>query len=233
MVVCFVCVRRIKAWGAVVLAALLVAAALSVRVEAALNCTFTVKYPIISVRSGPGQEYERVGFARMAQKLVVTDQSTGKDGYVWWKGDQGWVRSDLGTSDCPATCGNSVCEYGESASSCAQDCQNSGSVLRSTGQGCLVPDSQSCYKSISCYPSCSECSCWLNEFGCVTCNCRYPGSSTSSAAASAVSTPAPSSQCKFASCEACYAAFPCWPEPCSNKKCSLNEYGCPICSTNP
>src|SRR5690606_41440513 len=32
------------------------------------------------------------------------------------------ICSDLGTSDCPATCGNNVCEIGEDATTCSQDC---------------------------------------------------------------------------------------------------------------
>jgi hypothetical protein len=228
-------VRRFRARTAVLAVlwvALVAISALPMRVEAIssarLKCTFTVKYPIISIRSGPGQQNARIGFARAGQQLSVTDQDVGEDGYVWWQVEQGWVRSDLGISDCPPTCGNTVCEYGETVSSCAQDCQNAGRNLRSTGQGCVVPDCQSCYQSISCYPACSECNCWLNEFGCATCYCRYPGSS---ATGDALSTSAPSG-CTYASCEACYAAFPCWPEPCTKKECTLNEFGCPVCSTS-
>jgi len=147
----------------------------------AMNCTFTSKYPVISLREGPGTTYERVGFMQAGDTLNVVDQQAGADGYIWWKGaNNAWVRSDLGTSDCPSTCGNTVCEYGETAAICAQDCQGSStsisnsSTLQKTATGCI-----------------------------------------------------------YSSCEACYDAFPCWPNACTKKTCTLNQYGCPVCQTAP
>jgi hypothetical protein len=86
-----------------------------------------------------------------------------------------------------------------------------------------MPDCQSCYQSIDCYPECSECTCGRNGFGCVTCYCRYPVSN--------MADESTSNGCEFPSCEACIAAFPCIPGPCSTTDCSLNEFGCPVCST--
>lgn len=207
--------------------------------SAQLNCTFTPRYPAVNLRSGPGASYDRVGVLYLGETLKVVDQATGSDGYIWWKGtstedgSEVWVRSDLGTSDCPSTCGNSVCESGEDATSCAKDCGSgtttttttSTSGSTSTGTGCVVPDCESCYKSVSCYPQCNECTCTRNSYGCVSCYCRYPSSSGSDSTTS--------NGCTFPSCEACIAAFPCLGGPCTQTECTLNDYGCPTCSTAP
>lgn len=205
-------------------------------VEAALDCTFTAKYPVVNLRSGAGIGYSVVGTLRSGQTLAVIDQAAGPDGMVWWKSIEGWVRSDMGTSDCPATCGNTVCEYGENSTTCAKDCGSSGaaqsttstaaSTLVSTGEGCYVADCQSCYESISCYPTCNVCDCWKNAFGCITCFCEEPTTDTTD------TTGTTSSGCKFATCDECIAAFPCIPGPCTKTECTLNEYGCPVCSTS-
>lgn len=145
-----------------------------------MNCTFTPKYPVVSLREGPGTTYKRVGFLRTGDTLDVVDQQVGDDNYVWWKSANNvWVRSDLGTSDCPSTCGNTVCEYDETVTSCAQDCQDS------------------------------------------------------SATVSPVPAVTNVSGCTYSSCEACYDAFPCWPNVCTKKTCTLNQYGCPVCQTAP
>ncbi|WP_119067488.1 hypothetical protein [Aggregatilinea lenta] len=198
--------------------------------DEALDCTFTAAYPVVLLRDGPGRTFERVGFLRAGATLHVVDQATGDDGYVWWNADDDtWVRSDLGESDCPSTCGNDVCEYGETASSCAQDCGASSSALLSTGTGCLVDDSQQCYESIDCYPNCSECRSWLNSFGCITCECGEPDS----AANDTDTTAAAGMGCLYASCDACIQSFPCDGGPCGETECHLNDYGCPVCATSP
>jgi hypothetical protein len=195
--------------------------------EAALSCTFTAKYPAVNLRSGAGIEYDKVGTLANGETLAVIDQAAGNDGMVWWKSAEGWVRSDMGTSDCPSTCGNTVCEYGENSTSCAKDCGSTAAAqsttttttnLTSTGEGCYVSDCQSCYESISCYPTCNVCDCWKNAFGCVTCFCQEPTTT--------------STGCVFATCDECIAAFPCSPGPCTKTECTLNEYGCPVCSTS-
>lgn len=217
-------------WPVVVIFSLLLAApptSAASHPPARLGCTFTAKYPVVLLRGGPGRSYEVKGFLREGDTFKVIDQAAGdNDGYVWWKGENGvWVRSDLGSSDCPATCGNTVCETGETVSSCAKDCGTArAGSLRSTGTGCLVETDQQCYESISCYPTCSDCRCWLNDFGCVTCSCEYPGEQKDTPSATGTG-------CNYASCEACIAAFPCSPGPCSKKECHLNEYGCPVCET--
>jgi hypothetical protein len=138
-----------------------------------LSCTFKVSYPTINLRSGPGQDFDWEGYAESGQELKVTGEATGDDGYIWWQAGTVWVRSDLGTSDCKAICGNDVCETGESTSSCAKDCQ-AATTSTGTGTGCVVPDCQACYESIWCYPNCSECTCSHNDYGCCTCYCSYP-----------------------------------------------------------
>jgi len=142
-----------------------------------LSCTFKVTYPTVNLRSGPGRTFDWEGYAESGQELKVTGEATGDDGYVWWQAGTVWVRSDLGTSDCKAICGNDVCEYGESASSCAADCPGSTgstSTGTTTGTGCVVADCQACYESIWCYPHCNECTCSHNDYGCCTCYCSYP-----------------------------------------------------------
>ncbi|MBI5960247.1 MAG: SH3 domain-containing protein [Chloroflexi bacterium] len=231
-------IRRIRNW---MICLVIVFALLPMKASAhpltTLSCTFTAKYPIIVLRSGPGRAYERIGQLYFGETLKIIDQAAGEDGYVWWKaGENKWVRSDLGTSDCPATCGNTICEYGETSSSCSQDCANSASssqTIISTGEGCKVGDCPSCYKSISCYPACNDCTCWRNENGCVTCHCDYPNGSSGETATSTTSTTSTASACVYASCEACYADFPCWGGECSKKECTLNQYGCPSCTTAP
>lgn len=169
--------RRELRWvGFVVLVALLAAGwAPPPAARASLNCTFTATRLVVNLREGPGTGYDRVGFLQKGATLTVIDQAAGNDGYVWWKSSQGWVRSDLGTSDCPPTCGNTVCEYAETSQTCARDCTGPAVDQSSaTGTGCT-----------------------------------------------------------FGSCEACLAAFPCWPEPCSHTECHLNAYGCPVCETAP
>jgi hypothetical protein len=205
-------------------------------VQSALSCTFTSQYPAVNLRSGAGTEYDIVGTISTDETLAVIDQAAGSDGFVWWKSADGWVRSDMGTSDCPSTCGNTVCEYGENSTSCAQDCSSTAtsttssatstttnvSNLQSTGEGCYVSDCQSCYESVSCWPTCNVCDCWQNAFGCVTCFCEEPTTATDTT----------SSGCVYATCEDCIAAFPCDNGPCANTECTLNEYGCPVCTTS-
>jgi hypothetical protein len=205
-------------------------------VEAALSCTFTAEYPVVNLREGPGIDYPRLGRLAFGDTLAVIEQAAGADGFVWWQSADGWVRSDLGSSDCPATCGNTVCEYGETLSSCAQDCSGASSAsastvnLQSTGEGCVVPDSQSCYESIDCYPDCNVCDSWLNDFGCVACQCDSPADSTTTSTDGTTTTNA--SGCVYDTCEECIAAFPCTPGPCTKTECELNDFGCPVCSTS-
>ena len=187
-----------------------------------IDCTFTVERPVVNLRNGPGIVYDRVGTLESGETLRVIGEAKGDDGYIWWEGpDDTWVRSDLGSSDCPAICGNAVCEYGEDASSCSQDCgSGSGATSLSSSQDyCLVPDCQSCYESISCYPECSDCTCSSNIYGCVTCYCTTPDDSASD------------SGCEFDTCDECIAAFPCFPGPCTYTECTYNEFGCPVCET--
>ncbi len=211
-------------------------------------CTF-IPYRTVNLRSGPGTEYELVAQAPGEEELSVIGQGTSTDRYVWWKvlwtgatGDV-YVRSDLGESDCDPVCGNDVCEYGETSSSCAADCASGtggGGVstttastgattnLVSTGEGCYVNDCTECYESVSCYPTCNDCTCSKNAYGCVTCYCTEPGGTGSTTTGTATGT-----GCDFASCDDCIAAFPCWPGPCTVTQCSLNEFGCPTCTTAP
>jgi hypothetical protein len=230
-------VVRVKAFTTLCLA-LAIAAIVFVPAPAAaqsneLDCVFTAKFPVVLLRSGPGRGFQRMGFLRQGDTFTVLDQERGDDGLVWWKGENDiWVRSDMGDSNCPATCGNDVCEYGETSSSCAEDCVANTGFLRSTGVGCKEPDSDACYESISCYPECSECRCWLNEFGCVVCFCDFPGSTTATSG-TAATTGTTARGCDYPSCDACLAAFPCTPGPCSKRECHLNEFGCPVCETAP
>src|SRR5690554_6482713 len=217
------------------------------QVTPTLDCTFTVSFPVVLLRAGPGATFARVGFLNEGDTLHVVGQDAGADGFVWWQSeDDTWVRSDLGESDCPATCGNTVCEFGETASSCPQDCQgttgatgtatttttaSAGADLVSTGTGCLVQNAQQCYESIECYPNCSVCTSSLNQFGCVSCECSFPGGTGDAVDTTTSSLPTGGS-CVFATCEACIAAFPCDGGPCANASCELNEFGCPVCQTS-
>jgi hypothetical protein len=209
------------------------------RVQTSMNCTFTATRPA-NLRSGAGVTFDKVGTLAVGDEFQVIGQATGKDGFIWWQGaNNQWVRSNLGTSTCPAVCGNKVCESGETGSSCTQDCQgatssttttntnnttttNTTNNTTSTGEGCLVNSCDACYRSVSCYPTCSQCTCSKNGYGCITCFCTTPSSSD---------TGDTGSGCKFASCEACIAAFPCTPGPCTETECTLNSFGCPVCST--
>ncbi len=195
----------------------------------ALNCTFTARYPVVILRDGPGRIFARLGFLRAGATLHVVNQAAGDDGFVWWQSDDDqWVRSDLGTSDCPSTCGNGVCEYGETIATCSRDCA-ANKLLTSTGSGCKVTDSQACYESVDCYPNCGVCRSWLNGFGCVTCQC----SGSNSAPIGNTATVATGSGCTYSSCEACIAAFPCTGGTCTQTQCNLNTFGCPVCETAP
>ena len=199
-----------------------------------LNCTFTAAAAAnatVRLRGGPGSGFPMVGTMQTGDSLKVTGEDTGTDGFIWWQvGTDMWVRSDLGTSDCPAACGNDVCENGESSTSCAADCGAASTTSESTTPAetaapvCLVDGCQSCYESIDCYPDCSECECSTDDSGCATCFCQFPQSSSSN-------TTAIGNSCEFESCEACIAAFPCSGGPCTKTECSLNAYGCPVCST--
>lgn len=217
------------------------------QVTPTMDCTFTVTFPVVLLRAGPGTNFARVGFLNNGDTLHVVGQDAGADGFVWWQGeDDTWVRSDLGESDCPATCGNTVCEIGETVTDCPEDCQGTtgttgtastattGEQLTSTGTGCLVENSQQCYESIECYPNCSVCTSSLNQFGCVACECDFPGDATGTTTSLdelAQSLPTAGS-CVFATCEDCIAAFPCEGGPCANTQCELNEFGCPVCQTS-
>ena len=245
-------IRQLALWLAAAIAVTLVLPAspdLSTTVEAqtttTMDCTFTSNYTIVLLRDGPGRTFTRVGFLRTGDTLRVVDQAPGEDLFVWWRSDQDtWVRSDLGTSDCPATCGNTICEYGETEASCAQDCTGvttagaSTAQLISTGVGCLAANSQQCLDSIDCYPDCSPCEVFMNTFGCVTCECgdaigTTAAATTTTTAATATLPTATGVGCTFATCADCIAAFPCTDGPCSVTECSLNEFGCPVCETAP
>lgn len=197
--------------------------------EAALDCTFTASFPSVNLRSGAGTDFDIVGFLSSGDTLAIIDQAAGDDGFVWWKSAEGWVRSDMGTSDCPSTCGNTICENGENSTTCTQDCGSTArpatgtTNLVSTGENCVVNNSQACFESVSCWPNCNVCDSWLNEFGCVTCFCEEPVTTTSEATGTG---------CDFATCDDCIAAFPCFPGPCTQTECTLNDFGCPVCSTS-
>jgi hypothetical protein len=208
-----------------------------------LNCTFTAGWSGVNIRTGPALTNRVVANVRPGQTAAVVGETLGRDGYIWWHVSTGWLRSDLGTSNCPAVCGNLVCESGEVNGSCTQDCgstgrfgisgagANTGTSSTDTTAGtqtntstttvsCLVEDCQSCYESISCYPNCSECTCARNSYGCPTCQCDEPTVAENG--------------CTYESCEACIAAFPCWGgQACTQTQCTLNENGCPVCSTAP
>ncbi len=216
-------------------------------IQTALNCTFTVSKPVVNLRSGAGTEFDVVGQLANAETMAVINQAAGSDGFVWWQSADGWVRSDMGTSDCPSTCGNTICEYGETATSCAQDCTSTGANtgtatatntenLISTGTGCLVENSQACYESVDCWPNCNICDSWLNDFGCVTCFCEEPatstGTGTTTTTATTSSPAATGTGCVFATCDDCIAAFPCTDGACTQTSCDLNEFGCPVCTTS-
>jgi len=117
------------------------------QVTPTLDCTFTVSFPVVLLRAGPGATFARVGFLNEGDTLHVVGQDAGADGFVWWQSaDDTWVRSDLGTSDCPATCGNNVCEIGEDASICAQDCTGATSTTggATTGGAAQVTGTLNC-----------------------------------------------------------------------------------------
>ncbi|MBN1563241.1 MAG: SH3 domain-containing protein [Anaerolineae bacterium] len=148
----------------------------------AQDCTFTVTEDTVILRSGPGREYAEVGRLYEGDTLSVVGRDVGIDLYVWWEGPNDvWVRSDLGDSDCGALCGDTVCEYGEDSSTCPEDCSGAN-VSTSGDDSCLVPDCQSCYESIDCYPDCNVCTCDANEYGCTTCYCDYSDSTSVSTA---------------------------------------------------
>lgn len=221
-------------------------------------CTF-IPYRTVNLRAGPGSEYDRVDQAPGEEELSVIGQGTSTDFYIWWQvlwpdvEGEVYVRSDLGESDCDAVCGNDVCEYGETSAICAADCGSGtggGGVsttttsastnttnLTSTGVGCYVSNCTECYESVSCYPTCNECTCSKNTYGCVTCYCTEPGSTATASASlnttGTTTTTSTSASCDFATCEDCIAAFPCYPGACSVTQCELNEFGCPVCSTAP
>lgn len=143
----------------------------------AQNCTFTAKIDNIILRSGPGREYAEVGRLNTGDTMAVVGRDVGIDLYIWWQGPNDvWVRSDLGDSDCASLCGDTVCEYGEESTSCPADCTGTNASVSGNAQ-CLVPDCESCYESIDCYPDCNNCTCDANEYGCTTCFCDYGDSS--------------------------------------------------------
>ncbi len=200
-----------------------------------MNCTFTVTVRLANLRDGPGTEYDKVGSVVAGDTINVTGQGTGEDGYVWWQFADGWIRSDLGDSDCPSTCGNDVCEYDEDISTCAADCTSVPNLV-SYGEGCVVEDCRECYESISCWPDCSGgCQCFLNVYGCVTCECD-DGEDAAVAAEDVTSvaddTVATGISCVYDTCQECIDAFPCIPGPCTVQECELNEFGCPVCQTS-
>lgn len=208
----------------------------STRAQTSMNCTFTATRNA-NLRGGAGVTFEKVGTLEVGDTMQVMGQSTGKDGYIWWQGQNNqWVRSNLGTSTCPAVCGNDICESDETSSSCAQDCgsasTNTGTTTTTTtttttnSDNCLVNSCESCYQSVSCYPTCNKCTCSKNAAGCTTCFCTSPSGTDDSGEATG-------SGCTYESCEACIAAFPCTPAVCTKKQCSLNANGCPVCSTAP
>jgi SH3-like domain-containing protein len=128
-----------------------------------IQCTFTTAYNKVNLRSGPGTENSIVGKLTAGESIKVTGETTGKDGYIWWQvGSSAWVRSDLGSSDCPAVCGNKVCEYGETASSCAQDCSSTAT--------CVFQSCEQCIAAFPCWPqACTVTQCTLNDYGCPVC----------------------------------------------------------------
>lgn len=171
-------VTGLLAVGLIITAALLLGPSYTGQAQDAGSCTFTATLNNITLRSGPGTTFAQVGILNNGQTLTIVGREVGADGYVWWQSVNGeWVRSDLGTSDCPSLCGDGVCEYGETANTCPADCTGvvagAGGVLN-TGTGCLVQTCEACYEAVNCYPDCNVCSCDLNEFGCITCYCDYP-----------------------------------------------------------
>ena len=201
-------------------------------------CTFTAARAI-NLRAGAGTDYLIVGVLQGGESIDVTGQATGADGFIWWQAGAAWVRSDLGESDCAPVCGNRVCEAGEDHTSCPQDCPAPTTPVTTdavastpTPAGpaafCVASDCEACYRTISCYPSCSVCTCSTDAFGCPTCYCTYPSDQTQT-----TGTTPTTRTCEFASCAACIAAFPCTGGPCGTTTCELNEFGCPVCTTAP
>ncbi len=169
------------------------------------SCTFTATVNNITLRSGPGTSFSEVGTLNNGQTLTIVGREVGADFYVWWQStNNAWVRSDLGTSDCPSLCGDGVCEFGEDSASCSADCTgvasttntSSGTSIISTGTGCFVDTCENCYDTVSCYPDCNVCSCDLNEFGCVSCYCDYADGADLGGGGAAVTTYA-NVQCTF------------------------------------
>lgn len=219
------------------------------RRQEALNCTFTVTVAGANMRGGPSQRFGVLRSALNGEAMRVIGQGVDFDGFIWWQNSNDeWVRSDLGSDDCPTVCGNAVCEEGETTESCSEDCTAftnnaalaSAGLLVSTGVGCVVQDCDSCYETIECYPDCNVCDCFKNEFGCVECFCDF-GEETddtttedgAAAEGTGDDTAATGTGCVFESCEACIAAFPCTNGPCTQTSCELNEFGCPTCTTAP
>ncbi len=140
-----------------------------------ISCTFTASRDL-NLRSGPGTTYEILGETVPDQTISIVARDVGDDTYVWWKtANEEWVRSDLGTSDCPNLCGDGVCEIDEDANTCAADCGSTSSSVTtvSTSTTCVVDTCESCYESVECYPTCGNCTCTTNEFGCPECYCTY------------------------------------------------------------
>ncbi|HEX3049067.1 MAG TPA: hypothetical protein VHP83_00310, partial [Aggregatilineaceae bacterium] len=186
-----------------------------------MNCTFTTGRAGVNLRNAPGTGSAVNSTARAGQTFTINGQTTASDGFVWWRTSTNlWIRSDLGTSTCPAVCGNKVCESGETSTACASDCTADGASTTgatnasttSSALSCVAASCEDCYESISCYPDCNVCTCSNNEFGCPVCRCDYAAggggttTTTNGTTTGTGTTSNTSGGCVYASCEACIAA---------------------------
>ena len=64
--------------------------------KAAVEACVVVAPGAVNLRSGPGTDFESPGKLAAGQGAIVTGQTTGADGFVWWQVPPGlWVRSDV------------------------------------------------------------------------------------------------------------------------------------------
>ncbi len=118
-----------------------------------MTCTFTVGRAGVNTRSGPGTGNNLVSTLRAGQTLSINGQTTGSDGFIWWRSTTGaWVRSDLGSSNCPAVCGNRVCESGETNAACSTDCTTTGTSATGATNASTTTNATSCVAA-----SCQDC----------------------------------------------------------------------------